>query len=83
MGKHDKFIEKILKGTADANIAFEDIRGLLIHLGFDERIRASHHLYRKQGIEEKINMQRSGSKAKPYQVRQIRAILLKYHLASV
>lgn len=81
MGKHDKLIEKVLRGTSDANIAFADIRSLLIHLGFDERIRGSHHIYRKEGIEEKINMQRAGNKAKPYQVRQIREILLKYHLA--
>lgn len=81
MGKHDKLIEKVLRGTSDTNIAFDDLRGLLIHLGFDERIRGSHHMYRKEGIEEKINMQRAGNKAKPYQVRQIREILLKYHLA--
>ena len=81
MGKHDKIIEKILRGVSDANIAFEDIRGLLLYMGFDERIRGSHHVYRKEGIEEKINIQRAGNKAKPYQVRQVREILLKYHLA--
>lgn len=81
MGKHDKIMEKILLGVSDANIAFEDIRGMLLHIGFDERIRGSHHVYRKEGIEEKINIQRAGNKAKPYQVRQVREILLKYHLA--
>jgi len=81
MGKHDKIMEKILLGVSDANIAFEDIRGMLLHMGFDERIRGSHHVYRKEGIEEKINIQRAGNKAKPYQVRQVREILLKYHLA--
>jgi len=54
---------------------------MLLHLGFEERIRGSHHLYRKEGIEEKINVQRDGNKAKPYQVRQVREIILKYHLA--
>lgn len=81
MGKHDKIMEKILLGVSDANIAFEDIRGMLLHMGFDERIRGSHHVYRKEGIEEKINIQRAGNKAKPYQVRQVREILLKYNLA--
>ena len=81
MGKHDKVIERILRGTADANIAFEDIRGMLLFLGFDERIRGSHHVYRKTEIEEKINIQRAGNKAKPYQVRQVREVILKYHLA--
>jgi predicted RNA binding protein YcfA (HicA-like mRNA interferase family) len=81
LGKQEKILEKILRGTSDANIAFDDIRSLLLHLGFEERIRGSHHLYRKDGIEEKLNIQRDGNKAKPYQVRQVREIILKYHLA--
>jgi hypothetical protein len=81
MGKYEKLIDAVLRGSSDANIAFEDLRGLLIRLGFDERVRGSHHVYRKQGVEEKLNLQRDGSKAKPYQVRQVRAILIKYRLA--
>ena len=81
MGKHGKVMENVLRGTSDANIAFDDIRGMLLHLGSDERIRGSHHVYRKEGVGEKINMQRAGNKAKPYQVRQVREVLLKYHLA--
>ena len=80
MGKYEKIIDKILRGASDANIAFDDIRWLLLHLGFDERVRRSHHMYRKEGVEEKINIQRSGSKAKPYQVKQVREILIKYRL---
>jgi hypothetical protein len=49
-------------------------------MGFDERIRGSHHMFRKEGIAEKINLQREGSKAKVYQVRQVRDIILKYKL---
>ncbi|MCK9398320.1 MAG: type II toxin-antitoxin system HicA family toxin [Methylobacter sp.] len=81
MGKYDKLIDKILRGTSDANIPFDDLRGLLIRLGFDERIRGSHHVYRKNGVEEKLNLQQDDRKAKPYQVRQVRFIIIKYHLA--
>jgi predicted RNA binding protein YcfA (HicA-like mRNA interferase family) len=81
MGKHDKIMDKILRGASDSNIAFDDIRSLLLHVGFEERIRGSHHLYRKEGVEEKINIQRTGNKAKPYQVKQVREVILKYHLA--
>jgi hypothetical protein len=35
----------------------------------------------KQGVTEIINIQSAGSKAKPYQVKQIRSIFLKYKLA--
>jgi hypothetical protein len=81
MGAHDKLLGTILRGASDANIAFEDLCQLLRHLGFDERTRGSHHLFRKSGIIELINLQRDGSKAKVYQVRQVRAVLVKYRLA--
>ena len=81
MSKYDHLIDQILKGRSDANIAFRDLRQLLLHLGFVERIRSSHHTFRKQGVEEKINIQRDGNKAKAYQVRQVRNVILKYHLA--
>lgn len=73
-------ILQILSGTSDANIGFKDLCQLLIHLGFDERTKGSHHIFRKSGIEEKINLQKDGNKAKPYQVKQIRAVILKYKL---
>ncbi len=57
MGKYDKFLLQILKGASDTNILFEDLCQLLRRMGFDERVRGSHHIFRKQGIEEKINLQ--------------------------
>jgi predicted RNA binding protein YcfA (HicA-like mRNA interferase family) len=80
MGKHELVIRKILSGYSDANIAFQDVCSLLHSIGFEMRVSGSHHIFRKAGIEEKINLQRDGNKAKPYQVRQVRQILLKYKL---
>ena len=80
MSKHDKLLLQILRGTSDANVPFNDLRHLLSELGFEERIRGSHHMFRKAGIIEKINLQREGNKAKVYQVRQVRAVILKYSL---
>lgn len=80
MAKYDDLLARILRGTSDANIAFNDVRQLLRRLGFEERIRGSHHMFRKAGVEEKINLQREGSKAKVYQVRQVRATILKHKL---
>ncbi len=80
MGKFDKLLLKILRGSSDANIGFQELIVLLKQLGFEERIRGSHHVFRKQGIEEKINLQKDGAKAKPYQVRQVRTTILKYKL---
>ena len=78
MSKHEKLFEQVLSGKSDANIRFEDLRQLLLNLGFEERIKGSHHSFRKEGIEEKPNLQRDGNKAKTYQVRQVRNILQKY-----
>jgi predicted RNA binding protein YcfA (HicA-like mRNA interferase family) len=52
-------------------------------LGFEKRVKGSHHLFRKAGVEERINLQREGNNAKPYQVRQVRAVILKYKLGKV
>lgn len=80
MGKYEKLIDQILLGTSDANISFDDICQLLIRSGFEERVRGSHHIFRKEGVQEMINLQKDGSKAKVYQVRQVRAVILKYKL---
>ena len=48
--------------------------------GFDKRVSGGHHIFRKEGVLEKINLQKEGNKAKPYQVRQVRNIILKYKL---
>jgi predicted RNA binding protein YcfA (HicA-like mRNA interferase family) len=83
MGKHEKFLWKILRGSSDRNINFEDLCNFLKRLGFTEYIRGSHHMFRKEGIEEKINLQREGSNAKPYQVNQVRKIIIRYGLGDL
>jgi hypothetical protein len=80
MGKYDKLLIQVLRGASDANIPFEGLCGLMRHLGFDERIRGSHHIYTQEGVEEIVNLQPIGSRAKAYQVKQVRGIILKYKL---
>ena len=80
MSQGQPLFDRILGGRSDANIRFDDLRGLLRNLGFTERIRGSHHVFRKEGVAERINLQRDGGHAKPYQVRQVRIMLLKYEL---
>lgn len=80
VSKYQKLLFQILRGASDTDIAFDDLRQLLLRLGFVERTRGSHHIFRREGIEEKINLQRDDGKAKAYQVRQVRALILKYQL---
>lgn len=82
MSKLDKLILKILLGNSDNNFPIDELKKILFQLGFIERKGAgSHTLYKKDGIEELINIQNAkGGKAKPYQVKQIREIIIKYKL---
>ncbi|MFN7255461.1 MAG: hypothetical protein ACK5U2_10140 [Microcystis sp.] len=41
---------------------------------------ASHHIFTKEGVEEILNLQPKQRKAKVYQVKQIRSLILKYKL---
>lgn len=81
MSKIQKLLLKILRGTSDSNIEFEELRTLLLFLGFDERIKGSHHIFTKDNVIEIINIQPLGSKAKNYQVKQVRNLVLKYKMA--
>ena len=76
----DKTLDKILRGDSDANIKFEELCHLLQAKGFRMRMSGSHHIFTMTGVMERINLQREGGKAKPYQVRQVRKILANYKL---
>ena len=80
MGQFEKLLLKILSGSKDKDINFNDLSKVLRICGFQERVKGSHHIFYKDGIEEIINLQPLGSKAKPYQVKQVRQIVLKYKL---
>ena len=79
--RSDRTRKNVLGSGSDTNIRFDDLRNLLLSIGFVERTRGSHHLFSRPGVRERINLQRAGSHAKPYQVRQVRRMLLKYELA--
>jgi hypothetical protein len=49
-------------------------------MGFALRIKGSHYIFYRIGVDEIINIQPDGSKAKPYQIKQIRDLIVKYHL---
>ena len=80
MGKYSKVRDKILAGSADGNIEFAAMLQLLARVGFEERVKGGHHIFSRDGVDEIINLQPKGSKAKPYQVKQVRAIFVKYQL---
>jgi hypothetical protein len=80
MGEYEKLYEHIMLRRSDASIPFDELCALLKRLGFTERIRVNHHIFTMSEVEEILNVQPKSGKAKPYQVRQIRGVLLEYNL---
>lgn len=81
MGKHEKLLLQVLRGTSDANISFDGLRALLHWLAFDERTRGGHHIFTRENVAEILNLQPKGAQAKAYQVKQVRQVILQYKLA--
>jgi hypothetical protein len=80
--RHAKSLDRLLSGTADRAFRFDDLCALLRRLGFAERQRGgSHHIFTRDGVAEILNLQPRGGEAKPYQVRQVREVVVKYGLA--
>ena len=82
MSRPAKTLDKVFRGYADANLAFADLVGMLKSLGFDERVKGEHHIFTRDGVAEILNLQPRGGKAKPYQVKQVREVILGNGLAT-
>ncbi len=80
MSKFENILNAILRGNSDNNIAFADLKHVLHTLNFEGRIKGDHFIYTKAGVAEIINIQPDGNKAKAYQVKQVRNLIIKYKL---
>lgn len=78
MSRREKLIQAILRGRQDRNFRFFDLCLVLGWLGFERRVRGDHFIFTKPGVEEIINLQPLGGRAKPYQVKQVRELILRY-----
>ena len=83
MCRQQKTLLDVLHGRSDANIAFADLCALLTWLGFQERIRGSHHIFWKEDVMEILNLQPKRGKGKSYQVKQVRLVIIKYKLGDI
>ena len=52
MAKVAKTLDRVLRGTSDANIRFKELCALLSRLGFAERIKGSHHIFTREDVAE-------------------------------
>jgi predicted RNA binding protein YcfA (HicA-like mRNA interferase family) len=78
----ESLLSRLVGGGSDANIRFNDLRRALLLLGFVERVRGSHHIFTRDGVEEILNLQPRAALAKPYQVKQVRKMLIRYRLVA-
>lgn len=77
----DKIYNAVVNGNSDNNIRYSDFQNLIIDLGFEFKHRnGSHSVYYHNGINRFMNIQPVGSKAKGYQVRQLRGIITTHNL---
>ena len=83
MSKRLKFLMQLVNPAQTSNLDFDALVNLLLFLGFDQRVRGSHHIFTKSGLEEIINLQpAAGNTVKPYQAKQVRALIIQYELTS-
>jgi len=76
-----KVYDAVISGKSDNNIKYTDFQNLIVNLGFRfTRQNGSHEIYYNAVINERMNIQRDGNKAKAYQVRQLRDIILTHNL---
>jgi len=78
VGKADKVLETVLRGTSEANIPFRDLCKLRKELGFTERVRGDHFIYTKPETQEMLNVQPIGALAKVHKVKQVRNVIVMY-----
>lgn len=83
MSQYEKLMLKIMLGNQDSSIGFSELQKILDVLGFQCRIKGDHFIYTKNGIPEILNIQPKGNKAKAYQVKQVRNIIIKYKLGGI
>lgn len=81
MSRIQKALARLLEGRSDASFDFDDLCRILERGGFTARPgKGSHHIYFKEGVDEILNLQPRGSQAKPYQVKQVRDLILKHQI---
>lgn len=66
------------------SLRFAEAINLAKAFGFRiDRISGSHHILKRAGIPELVNLQDVGGMAKPYQVRQLLKLVERHNLSLV
>lgn len=78
--RYHRLLARLLEGHRE-NVAFADLVGLVERLGFRElRTSGSHTIFAHPLARELLVLQARGGQAKPYQLRQLLALVRRYNL---
>ena len=82
MSRHSKALARILQGTADVSVTFEELRAVLLRLGLEEHAPSgsSHYTYSHPSAREILTIPRR-KPLKPVYVRKARAFIVDNRLA--
>ncbi len=83
MSQLQKLLLSLLSGRGDQNIRLADLLRLLEYFEFNVRIKGSHHICTRSDVVEIVNLQPASGMAKPYPVKQVRELVVKYKLAEL
>jgi len=77
--KRRKLLQKAL--SSPKNVRFNQMVMLVEAFGFRlSRVKGSHHIFVHPQVQELVNLQNVGGKAKPYQIRQFLRLVERYNL---
>ena len=79
-GEPKEALRKNVGWALGGDNSFKEGKNKLALPRFLEANRGYPHVFYKEGIKEIITLQDVGGKCKPYQVKQMRAVLKKYNL---
>ncbi|GAB5535020.1 MAG: hypothetical protein Rubg2KO_12690 [Rubricoccaceae bacterium] len=82
MSKRAKLLRRLLSGTSDRSFSFEELRGVLLHLGFEQRApKGSHYTFAHPKVRDILTIPKR-KPLKPIYVKKARAIILEHKLAT-
>jgi hypothetical protein len=70
-----QLLARVTEHGAESGVWLDDLRRALRVCGFHERLRGSHFVFVRRGVDSIVTLQARSGKAQPYQVLQVRAVI--------
>ena len=74
MSAFDKLIKKIF---SNSNVSYKEAEKLLINLGFEFKVKGSHHVFRKKDYPSNITLKKR-KELYSYQINELKQVLIDH-----